>query len=153
MSVAPKQIPVPTRGQPIDSSFLNEMVNVINNNATAMGGRKGLALVKPTPTTPGTKTSTSNMSIFASAFQFSITSSSVNETTSIPTLDINFGDIKFEIPPVVTATLVTSDPGGQNAAVTISEVNTSGCKATVKFFAQGEVKSLYVHVIAIGVPV
>ncbi len=147
-----KQIPIPTRGQPVDAEFLSKIAQSVNELSTAVDQRKGKSFVKATPESKGSSKSTANTSFFASTFQVNIPSENVDETTK-GEATVTFSEVAFDGPPVVTATAVVfgdTSEGAKNAIVTISDITKAGCKVNVRFSTKGLVKTLYVHVIAIG---
>lgn len=149
------KVPLPTRGQPIDSSFLYKIAEAINSLVTTVDSRRGKAYIKPTPTTTNANTvSVTNASMFASVFPVEVTTSV--ETTATVAVPIKFTGVAFQAPPVITATPITIGTGSEvnkSASVTIQDLTVSGCTAYVKFSSAGSIQNLHIHVIAIGYPV
>lgn len=146
-----KQLPTPTKGQPIDASFLYELVNKVNEIGRSLDNRKGKAYVESKRGTSSTR-STANSSFHASTHEVFATSSEVT-TSTVVVVDIKFSKIVFDGAPVVVATPIIdgeATAAAKSAIVTISDINKAECKAHVSFTISGTVKNLYLHVIAIG---
>lgn len=144
-----------SKGQPIDASFIVDMSTAIDNLATKVDTKKGIAYVQSDPSTKNAITkSTANVSFFASVVKVKLNSETVNQTSS-DTFSIDFGTgVTFDGPPVVTATPVIATDASvaaKSASVVLSEITKAGCTATVTYGVAGSIKDLYLHVIAIGV--
>lgn len=148
-----KILPTPSRGQPIDASFLFELTNTVNDIIKAIDQRKGKTYIKPSLSNGViSQKSTANSSFFASTFQVSPPSEKVGVDTTV-SVDVSFSGLAFDGPPVVTATPIISGEvtdASKSAVVTISDITKAGCKAHILFAKDGTVKNLYIHVIAIG---
>jgi hypothetical protein len=150
-------VPLPSRGQPVDTAFLYTLAKGVNDLGKKVDDRKGKSYIKARPTDPAQKgSSTANTSIFASVFSVEPTTSTVDATSAAVSVTIDFNGIAFETAPVVSATPVTIGDGAEvnkTAYVTITDLKTTQCTAHVKFTGTGTVKNLYLHVIAVGKPV
>lgn len=145
------KIPTPTKGQPIDASFLYKLVDKVNEIVVNVDNRKGKTYVQPKKATSSVR-STANSSFHASTWEVFATSSEVTTSTVVP-IKISFSGIVFDGPPVVSATPIIdgeATPAAKSAIVTISDINKAECQAHVSFTTSGTVKNLFLHVIAVG---
>jgi hypothetical protein len=151
------KIQLPTRGQPVDTSFLYKLADAINKVGEAVDTRKGKSYIKARTTDAAQSgSSTANTSIFASVFAVVPAAATVDATTAPVTVPIDFKGIAFQAMPVVSVTPITIGDGAEvnkTAYVTITDLTASQCTAHVKFTGTGSVKNLYLHVIAVGTPV
>lgn len=155
----PLKVDVPSRGQPIDAKFINDIATSLNATIDNLSARRGKTYVKPSETaTDIVVRSTANASIFASTFKVTLESAQVNQSTT-STVEVKFsgnGFSEFAYLPVVTATPVmlgAADPTAKYAIATISDITKAGCNVNISFAKEGTVNSLYVQVIAVGIPV
>ena len=146
------KIPLPQRGQPLDVSFLYDIVNSINE----LWGK--IAINISSYSTLWTKEQSyqnvrsSEVKIFTA--QYEIPSDSIGKEDEYKTFSVDFG-ISFKYVPVVTATPIastTASAADKSATAIITEVSTSKVSGVVKFPTKGTA-SVSVNIIAIGVPV
>jgi hypothetical protein len=144
------KLPVPQRGQPLDVSFVYDIVNSINElwNRVAVNASEYASLW----TIAGRKSVRATEIKFISG-QVQLSKTSVTANT-FEEFSYNF-DIAFRYPPVVTASpisIASATDASKSCYVIITEVSPSGVKGVVKFEIAGNI-SMAVNLIAIGVPV
>jgi hypothetical protein len=145
-------IPLPERGQPLDVTYIYEVVKSINELYTVIGGdsRKGyVGIFTKGPEGPQ-EVKTSESQIVA-AFETVSTTSLQTAGTSLPWSH----DFKkqFAYPPIVTATAYNKaiSDSGKDVIVTINSITTSKVEGSVKFNAGGET-TIGINIIAVGKP-
>lgn len=143
------RIPVPERGQPLDLTYIYQVVNAVNELSTELSPSVYKYLTVDTPAA-GKQSLRASEARFIAGFQpVQVTTVNAgNEKTfsySFPT------DFKFA--PVVTATLVNigNTSAGKDVSVVITNVTTSSVDGLIKFNTSGDV-SVGVNFIAIGIP-
>jgi hypothetical protein len=143
------RIPVPERGQPLDLTYIYQVVNAVNELSTELSPSVYKYLTVDTPAA-GKQSLRASEARFIAGFQpIQVTTVNAgNEKTfsySFPT------DFKFA--PVVTATLVNigNTSAGKDVSLVITNVTTSSVDGLIKFNTSGDV-SVGVNFIAIGIP-
>lgn len=143
------RIPVPERGQPLDLTYIYQIVNAVNEMSSELSPSVYKYLTVDTPAA-GKQSLRASEARFIAGFQpIQITTVNAgNEKTfsySFPT------DFKFA--PVVTATLVNTGntSAGKDVSIVITNVTTSSVDGLIKFNTSGDV-SVGVNFIAIGIP-
>jgi hypothetical protein len=143
------RIPVPERGQPLDLTYIYQVVNAVNELSTELSPSVYKYLTVDTPAA-GKQSLRASEARFIAGFQpVQVTTVNAgNEKTfsySFPT------DFKFA--PVVTATLVNigNTSAGKDVSLVITNVTTSSVDGLIKFNTSGDV-SVGVNFIAIGIP-
>jgi hypothetical protein len=143
------RIPVPERGQPLDLTYIYQVVNAVNELSTELSPSVYKYLTVDTPAA-GKQSLRASEARFIAGFQpvQLTTVNAGNEKTfsySFPT------DFKFA--PVVTATLVNigNTSAGKDVSLVITNVTTSSVDGLIKFNTSGDV-SVGVNFIAIGIP-
>ena len=144
------KLPVPQRGQPLDVSFVYDIVNSINElwNRVAVNVSAYASLW----TVDGRKNVRATEIKFVTG-QVTLSKTSVT-ANSYQDFSYNF-DIAFKYPPVVTATpisIASPSDASKNCYAIITEVTPSSIKGVVKFETAGTV-SMAVNIIAVGSPV
>lgn len=148
------KLPEPSRGQPLDVSFIGQMVKSINLlwdkliiNASSYAsiwtekGRKALRA--------------SDIKVVTGRYDTAITTASATATTKPFTYDF---DIAFKYPPIVTATPLsagsTSTPTKalQGLRAIITETTTSRVTGIIVFEGGADAVTISVNIIAIGIP-
>jgi hypothetical protein len=144
------RIPTPTRGQPIDVSYIYQIVEAINELSTqASSSTYKYASVD---TSSGNKTSLiSETRITAGEEAIYPTLTSITAKTS-KTFSYSFKG-EYAYPPIVTATpvLIEGTSAGQDISVVITSITTSRVDGIVTFSTGGNIAAK-VHIIAVGVP-
>jgi hypothetical protein len=146
------KLPIPQRGQPLDVTFISDIVRSINDlydkvaikvsayaNLWTVGGRKQVR---------------SSEIKFVSG-QVKINTEKTTSADQYVDFEYRF-DIAFKFPPVVTATPISlnqnASKSAKDATVILTGVTTNSVKGTVKFETTGEF-SVGINLIAIGIPV
>jgi hypothetical protein len=144
------RIPVPERGQPLDLTYIYQIVNAVNEMSSELSPSVYKYVTVDTPAAGKQSLRASEARFIAGFLSFpnSSTINAGNEKTfsySFPT------DFKF--PPIVTATLVNigNTAAGKDVSVVITNVTTSSVDGLIKFNTSGDV-SIGVNFIAIGIP-
>lgn len=138
------KIPLPQRGQPIDVTYVYQLVSAVNDLSTQISS-SGNNYSKVN----GENKKISDLKIDAKTIQVAI-NKSVNagtEQTFTATLD------NFKSVPVVTATPVNEGGtvSGKDTSVVITSVTTSSVSGIVRFGSSG-VLSVNVNIVAVGLP-
>jgi hypothetical protein len=150
-----KPISEPTRGQPVDSKFLFDVAQAINNIIKKIGAARGSAYIKGSANdTSSGKINVSDALFFASIQ--AVTPQSVNIGQSI-SQKIDLSNAGFQKTPVVSITPIITDTTNndvaKSATVVVDSLSTTECNVSVRFGTSGDLKNLSLHIIAIGVPV
>lgn len=144
------RIPTPTRGQPLDVSYIYQLVEAVNELASqASSSTYKYASVD---TTSGNQSSMINETKIVAG-----------EVAVYPTLTTITGKVskdfsysfkgEYKYPPIVTATpvLIENTSAGQDATIVIKSITTSRVDGTITFNTGGSVAAK-VHIIAVGIP-
>lgn len=139
-------IPFPQVGQPLDISYIYQIVTAVNDLATKVSSSTGNYATINNETAK-----TSNLKVIAQSKEVTTGNASVN-AGSEQTFNISFSSA-FKYVPVVTATPVNigGTPSGKEVSVVLTSITTSGVSGIVKFNASG-VLSVNVNIIAVGIP-
>lgn len=146
------KLPLPQRGQPIDLTYIADIVTAVNNIAASVMPSSSYKYVTvDTPASGKQSVRTSDARVIGGYKEI------VSNTTVTAgfekefTYDFNVGE--FAYAPIVTATPVNvkKTTAGQNLSVIIKEVNTSQVTGVVRFNSAGEV-SVGVNLIIVGIP-
>lgn len=145
-------LPVPERGQPLDVTYIYEIVKSINDLYGQLGSesRKGyVGIYSKGPEGPQ-EIKTSEALILAS-FETVSPTSLQTAGTSLPWSH----DFKkqFAYPPIVTVTAYNkgNSDSGKDVTITISSITTSKVEGSVKFNVGGETP-IGINIIAVGKP-
>jgi hypothetical protein len=143
------KLPLPERGQPLDVTYIYQIVDVVNDLATQVSSTSSNYTTIDSGTAGKQNIKTSAAKIVAGYVQV-VNNQNVN-VTEIQTFEYNFGG-DFKFPPTVTATLVniTGTPAGTNATVVLTKVESNRVFGSVKFNTAG-IASVGVNIIAIGI--
>jgi hypothetical protein len=144
------KIPTPDRGQPLDVSYVYQIVEAINELSSQISSAKykyasvdtsngnESTLLTDTKVVAGEKIIYPNLTTvtadYTQAFSYSFK-----------------GEYKY--PPIVTATpvLIEGTSSGQDVSVIIQSITNSSVNGIVKFNTGGSL-ALKVHIIAVGIP-
>ena len=144
-------LPVPERGQPLDVTYIYQIVKAINDLSTQISPSTYKYVTVDTPTSGKQSVKASEARIIGGYVQ--VTTSTTQTAGSSKTFSYPFGtDFKFA--PIVTATPVsigTSSDAGKDVVVTLSSVTTSSIEGSIKFNIGG-ITSVGINLIAIGIP-
>lgn len=145
------KIPLPDRGQPLDVTYIYEIVNEVNDLRNLISSATDNYAAIKVRDVGIQRSKTAQVKI--NAGYFDITN---NETvTANTTKSFNYDfDGMFKYPPIVTATVVNNNANqtsGDDVSVVIRNTTTSKVEGVVKFLVSGPVTAS-VNIIAIGVP-
>lgn len=144
------KIPLPERGQPLDVTYIYSLANTINELSSQVSTATYNYTTIDVPNSSSQSLKTADTKIVGKYILVANNSTVTagNETDKL----INF-DGGFKYPPIVIATPVNaqSTAAGKDVSVVLSNITTTSANATVKFNSSG-VLSVYLNVIAIGVP-
>jgi hypothetical protein len=142
-------LPVPERGQPLDVTYIYQIVQALNElNRLSADSKRGYVAIKDGGAIQEVKTSESAMVV---GFDQVSTSQLQTAGSTLP-WGLTF-DREFKFPPIVTATAFnkgTSD-AGKDVTVTINSITTSKVDGSVKFNVAGET-TIGINIIAVGIP-
>jgi hypothetical protein len=144
------RIPVPERGQPLDLTYVAQIVNAVNEMSSEISPAVYKYVTVDTPSA-GKQSVRASEARFVAGFVQVANNSSVNAGNE-KTFSYSF-PTDFKYPPIVTATLVNigNTSAGKDVSVVITGVTTSSIDGLVKFNISGDV-SAGVNLIAIGIP-
>lgn len=142
-------IPQPSKGQPIDSSYITKIVTTINDIVTKISSKFSNSNIYSS--TLGTKAAirTTDL-VFVGGYEkvSNATGSTTNEVSQIH----QFG-VTFAYPPVVTATpvIINTSFSGKTVSVYVKDVTTSSATVVVKF-STVDTPEVGINLIAVGLP-
>jgi hypothetical protein len=144
-------LPVPERGQPLDVTYIYQIVKAVNDLSTQASTSVNKYVTVDTPNAGKQSAKTSEARIIGGYVQVTngvtqTAGSSLPFSYSFPT--------EFKFAPIVTATPVstgTASDAGKDVVVILSSITTSSIEGSVKFNLGG-VTSIGVNLIAIGIP-
>jgi hypothetical protein len=148
-----KVIPLPTRGQPLDVSFIYDLAEGVNSLTAGLASQKGSVNVKGQTDKSTNSAKTVNSTIFAT-YVNAVENATIQQgqIVALKPIDFNYG---FSTPPIVIATPVADKNSlvvGQSATVVLTDVTTSQAKLSVRFAESGNAVTLGVNVLIIGIP-
>ena len=143
------KLPLPERGQPLDVTYIYQIVDVVNDLATQVSSTSSNYTTIDSGTAGKQNIKTSDVKMVAGYTQV-VNNQNVN-VTDAQTFEYSFGG-DFKFPPTVTATLIniTGTPAGTNATVVLTKVEANRVFGSVKFNTAG-VASVGVNIIAVGI--
>lgn len=144
----------PESGQPLDVSYIYEIVNAINKLAEGQRGSTYASLGSYGTGANPEDVKINNSKIVTGYYPFS--SQSITSNSSFP-FSYDFPGADFQLPPIVTATLTTSSSSSSAAKVAtviITNITTSRVEGQVNFGTLSAATSFAggVNIIAIGKP-
>jgi hypothetical protein len=143
-------LPVPERGQPLDVTYIYQIVKAINDLSTQVSPSTYKYVTVDTPTAGKQSVKASEARIIGGYVQ--VTTSTTQTAGSSQQFSYDFpNDFKFA--PVVTATPVNigNTDAGRDVTVTLKSVSTSKVEGTVKFNTGGDT-SIGINLVIIGIP-
>ena len=142
-------IPLPERGQPLDTSYIYQLANAINLLSNELVGSNYNFTTIDTVSAGKQSVKTAQSKIIGGYVEVA-NNTSVNSGNEI-SFSYNFSS-DFSYPPIVTATPINigNTPAG-NVSVVLKSVTTSRIDGTVRFNASGTA-SVSLNIIAIGIP-
>jgi hypothetical protein len=144
-------LPVPERGQPLDVTYIYQIVKAINDLSSQVSTSTGkyVSIDVPNKTQPES-VKISEARIIGGYKQ--VTTSTTKTAGSTEPFFYEFGtDFKFA--PVVTATPINvgNTDAGKDVSVTITSISTSRLDGTVKFNVGGDT-TIGINLIIVGIP-
>jgi hypothetical protein len=144
-------LPVPERGQPLDVTYIYQIVKAVNDLSTQASTSINKYVTVDTPNAGKQSVKTSEARVIGGYVPVTngasqTAGSSISFSYSFPT--------EFKFSPIVTATPVsigTASDAGKDVVVTLSSVTTSSVEGSVKFNLGG-ITSVGINLIAIGIP-
>jgi hypothetical protein len=144
-------LPVPERGQPLDVTYIYQIVKAVNDLSTASSTSINKYVTVDTPNAGKQSVKTSEARVIGG--YVSVTKG--DNQTAGSTKDFSYSfPTEFKFVPVVTATPVstgTASDAGKDVVVTLSSITTSGLEGSVKFNLGG-ITNVGINFIAIGIP-
>lgn len=143
-------LPLPERGQPLDVTYLYQIVKALNDLSTQTSTSIYKYVTVDTPNAGKQSVKTSEARIIGGFVQ--VTASSSQTAGSSQIFSYNFPS-EFKFTPVVTATSINigNTDAGKDVTVTLTSITTSGITGAVKFNIGGDT-SIGVNLIIIGIP-
>jgi hypothetical protein len=141
-------------GTIIDVEKLSQIITAINDFSKDFGSQKN-STISTTKQAADTKIATPNLSF--SAGKVMVTSDSNVKTKDVIPFSFEFGRT-FAHPPTVTATPQSSATGlksavTSNISVIVNNITTTKVEGSVYFNSEAKKTNIYIHVIAIGIPI
>jgi hypothetical protein len=143
-------IPIPERGQPLDTTYIYKIVQSINELYSQVDvSKKGY--LKVTTNKNGPQTVKASESLIIGGFEQVSTTSLQTAGSSLP-WSYSFPQ-EFAFEPIVTATAYNkgNSDAGKDVTVTINSITPSKVEGTVKFNLGGET-TMGINIIAVGLP-
>jgi hypothetical protein len=142
-------IPLPERGQPLDTAYIYQLANAINLLSNELVGSSYNFTTIDTVSAGKQSIKTAQSKIIGGYVEVA-NNTSVNSGNEI-SFSYNFAS-DFSYPPIVTVTPVNigNTPAG-NVSVVLKSVTTSRIDGTVRFNSSGNA-SVSLNLIAIGIP-
>jgi hypothetical protein len=144
------KIPTPDRGQPLDVSYVYQIVEAINDLASQISSaRYKYASIDTTNGNESTLLTDTKVVAGEKIIYPTLTNVTAESTQSF---SYSFkGEYKY--PPIVTVTpvLIEGTSSGQDVSVVIQNVTNSSVNGIVRFNTGGSL-ALKVHIIAVGIP-
>jgi hypothetical protein len=143
-------LPVPERGQPLDVTYIYQIVKAINDLSTQVSPSTYKYVTVDTPNAGKQSVKASEARIIGGYVQ--VTTSTTQTAGSSQPFSYDF-QTDFKFAPVVTATPINvgNTDAGKDVTVTLNSVSTSKVEGTVKFNAGGDT-SIGINLVIIGIP-
>jgi hypothetical protein len=143
------KVPLPERGQPLDVTYLYQLVEAVNDLSTQVASKLTNNTVIDTASAGKKDVKTSNARIVGGLVE--VANNSTVSAGNEKTFTYDFKDFKY--PPIVSATPVNTGqtPAGQNVNIILKNVTETRVEGVVRFGTSGDL-SLSVHLIIIGIP-
>jgi hypothetical protein len=144
------RLPLPQRGQPIDTSYIYQIVNTVNELSAVSVSPTYKYVTIDTPGAGKQSVKTSEAKIIGAYVD--VISSSVTAGTTSVTRIYRYSD--FASTPIVTASIINggNTEAGNSATVQINSITASEVTFTVSFAKTGNAK-VGVNLMIIGIPV
>jgi len=143
-------LPVPERGQPLDVTYIYQIVKAINDLSTQVSPSTYKYVTVDTPNAGKQSVKASEARVIGGYVQ--VTTSTTQTAGSSQPFAYDFPS-EFKFAPVVTATPVNvgNTDAGKDVTVTLKSVSTSKVEGTVKFNSGGDT-SIGINLVIIGIP-
>lgn len=143
-------LPVPERGQPLDVTYIYQIVKAINDLSEQVSPGTYKYVTLDTPTAGKQSVKASEARIIGGYVQ--VTTSQTQTAGSSQPFSYNFSS-EFKFAPIVTATPINigNTDAGKDVTVTLKSISTSKVEGLVKFNAAGDT-SIGVNLVIIGIP-
>lgn len=145
-------LPVPERGQPLDVTYIYQIVKAVNDLSTQASTSINKYVTVDTPNAGKQSVKTSEARVIGGYVR--VTNGETQTAGSGLTFSYSF-PTEFKFAPIVTATPVnngtSSTNAGNDVVVTLSSVTTSSVEGSVKFNVGG-ITNIGINLIAIGIP-
>jgi len=143
------KVPLPERGQPLDVTYLYQLVEAVNDLSTQVSSATYNYTTVDTVSAGAQNVKTSETRIIGGYVEVA-NNSTVSAWNEKP-FTYDFSDFKYA--PIVSATAVNigQTPAGQNVNVILKTVTTSRIEGVVRFGTSGDL-SLAVHLVIVGIP-
>jgi hypothetical protein len=143
-------LPLPERGQPLDVTYIYQIVQSINELYTQVDP-SNIGYVIVDTERNGAQTKKISSAGVIGGYELVSPSSLQAAGSSLP-WSHDF-EKEFLYPPIVTATAFNKgvNDSGKDVAVTINSITTSKVEGTVKFTLGGEI-TMGINIIAVGIP-
>lgn len=146
------QILTPSRGQPLDLNYLNQIVTELNRLSTEIGGISANKTTIDTVSAGQQTIKTADARVIGG--YVAVTNSSSTSPDGEGSFRYTFSD--FAYVPIVTATPILIDEGatesGKDITVVLTKVSTNVVEGVVRFNTIG-VASVGLNLLIVGVPV
>jgi len=143
-------LPLPERGQPLDVTYIYQIVKELNDLAVQISPSTYKYVTVDTVQNGQQSAKTSETRIIGGYVQ--VTTSQTQTAGSSQPFFYNF-NTDFKFAPIVTATPINvgNTDAGKDVTVTIKSISTSRVDGTVKFNTGGDT-SIGINLIVIGIP-
>lgn len=143
-------LPVPERGQPLDVTYIYQIVKAINDLSSHVSSSTNQYVTVDNLAGGPKSVKISEARIIGGYVQ--VTTSTTKTAGSSEPFTYSFGT-EFKFPPIVTATPknVGNTDTGKDVTVTINTISTSKVDGTVKFNSGGDT-SIGINLIVVGIP-
>jgi hypothetical protein len=144
------KIPTPDRGQPLDVTYVYQIVEAINDLSSQISSARYKYASVDTTDGPQSTLLTDTKVVALEKIIYPTLTNVTAESDQAFSKSFN-GEFKY--PPIVTATpvLIEGTSSGKDVSVVISSVTNSAVNGIVRFNSPGQL-ALKVHIIAIGIP-
>jgi hypothetical protein len=143
-------LPVPERGQPLDVTYIYQIVKAINDLSVQVSPSNSKYVTVDTPNAGKQSVKASEARVIGGYVQ--VTTSTTQTAGASQSFSYDFPS-EFKFAPVVTATPVNvgNTDAGKDVTVTLKSVSTSKVEGAIKFNAGGDT-SVGINLVIIGIP-
>lgn len=143
------RIPLPNRGQPLDVSYIYQIVDNLNTLSNQVSPSLNKYMTIDTISSGKQDVKSSEMRMVGGYVQIG-NNTTVNATDELP---FSFSYSGFKYAPIVTATPINIDgtPAGSDISLILKNVLASKVDGVVKFKTSGNV-TIGINIIALGIP-